>query len=1062
MASSSSPPSALVFSSQSWKYDVFLSFRGEDTRNTFVGHLYSALEQEGIYTYKDDETLPRGETIRPSLMKAIEESQIAVIVFSKNYGDSSWCLDELAHIMKCRDTKGQVVMPIFYDVDPSEVRKQKRKYGEAFAKHELEKKTKVESWRKALVDASNISGWEPQHIANGHEAKGIKQIVLEISQSLQPVTSSLDENLIGMAARLQGLKLELEIGSGGVRMVGIWGVGGGGKTTLAYSIYDEICSKFDGCCFVENIREESGRYGLGKLKEKVLSEMEVNRVGGGRCLINNRFRHRKVLIVLDDVDNLDQLKALAGSHDWFGEGSRIIITTRDKHLLTAHKVNVIHNISLLSGDEAIKLFCKHAPRDNRPVVDYEHLSRKVVSYAGGLPLALTVLGSFLCDKDINEWKSTLVRLKEIPDTDIVGKLKISFDGLKPIEKELFLDIACFFRGYPEDGAMKSLDACGFHPVIGVKVLIQKALITISNERFDMHDLVQEMGHYIVRGENPNNPEKHSRVWKREDVWKICSMDATTELDMIEAIRLEFGTKGQLQRYKHLPPIVANTKNLRWIEWEGDLASPLLSNFPQRTLRHLVLYNSLQKQLWEGYKLLPNLKTIELWDLDNLIMTPDFEGLPNLETFKLAGCSYLEEIHQSMGCLERLVFLSVGSCWRLKMFPPITRVKKLETLTFFDCPELFKVSEIQPNMENLPLLHLDDSGNEVASYIESCPNLFFVICWRCGCSNLPGVECCVEEPSLPHNNMKPCLRDNNMKHIGLRFFPKDLRNLNLSYCNLGDEEISSAVCELPNLQELNLSENSFSRLNFSLLQLPRLKLLNVSYCKGLVELSKLPSSIAVVIADGCTSLESIILISDCKWLWHVSLKGENKLCDGDLLLDSMLQGNAIEDHFINISLQHQIPKVFVGRLFRGTTLTLHLPDDLYNFCGFLVCLVTKIKGPDINIIMKQEVDEDSVFGRIMHEPNEATEPEYEGTKTYVGYVSFGSLRHTAFSNSSYNMISVSTYRESYVGAELVPRKSKGGEMQATDTSEIWDDELDYRPPFTIKYDSKSFIDILWRP
>ena len=167
MASSSSSRSAPAISSPSWKYHVFLSFRGEDTRNTFVGHLYSALEQEGIFTYKDDETLPRGQSIHPSLMKAIEESQIAVVVFSMNYGDSSWCLDELAHIMKCRDTRGQIVIPIFYDVEPSEVRKQNRKYGEAMAIHELENRTNVESWRQALTDASNISGWEPKHIANG-------------------------------------------------------------------------------------------------------------------------------------------------------------------------------------------------------------------------------------------------------------------------------------------------------------------------------------------------------------------------------------------------------------------------------------------------------------------------------------------------------------------------------------------------------------------------------------------------------------------------------------------------------------------------------------------------------------------------------------------------------------------------------------------------------------------------------------------------------------------------------------------------------------------------------
>ncbi|XP_023752245.1 disease resistance protein Roq1 [Lactuca sativa] len=1062
MASSSSSPSAPAFSSHSWNYDVFLSFRGEDTRRTFVDHLYTALEQQGINTYKDNVALPRGESIGPSLKKAIKESYIVVIIFSKSYADSSWCLDELAHIMTCRDIRGQIVMPIFYDVDPSEVRKQKRRYKEAFTKHERENKTKVKSWRKALVDASSISGWETRNIANGHESQGIKQIVVEISQKVQQVASSANDNLVGIVARMQRLKSELQIESGGVLMIGIWGIGGAGKTTLASSIYDEICRQFDGCCFIPNIREESSRHGLGKLEEDILSKMGVNRVGGGRCLINNRFHHRKVLIVLDDVDHLGQLKALAGSRDWFGEGSRIIITTRNKHLLVAHKVNVIHSIRLLDNDEAIKLFRKHAPRDNRHVEDYENLSKEVVSYAGGLPLALTVLGSFLCDTEINEWNSALVRLKEIPDNDIVEKLKISFDGLKPVEKELFLDIACFLRGYKKDNAMRIFDACGFHPIIGVKVLIQKALITISEDgKFDMHDLVQEMGHHIVRGEHPNNPEKHSRVWKVEDVVKICSMDATTELDMIQAISFKYSSEGQLKRnklqrnfrygsenqlkrYKRLlHPIVANAKNLRWIEWEGDLASPLLTNFPQRTLCHLVLHNSLQKQLWEGNKLLPNLRTIELWGLDNLIMTPDFDNIPNLERLRLNRSRCLEVAHPSIGRIRKLVSLSIKDCPILDMFPPITQLKKLETLSFSGCIELFK------NMDNLPHLELDNSGKEVASYIESGPK-YFVTCWRCGCNNILGVECCV----------------------GLRFFLKDLKYLNLSRCSLGDEEITSAVWELPNLQELDLSENIFSRLNFSLLQLPRLKWLNLTLCQGLVELSELPSSIAVVKADWCTSLESFGDISNCKWLWNVSNRWGKKLGDGDILLTSMLKGKAIEDHFIRVTLEnHIIPKGLVRRLFMGSTFILHFPDDWYNdFCGFLICVVTEKKARYINIVINQVVDEDSLFEHLQ-ESKEAMIPKYNSTRTYVGYVSFGSLRHTAFSNSSYTMISVSLdcvygnpfEGRSYIVAELLPRKYQPQTTKvAIDSSEFWDKELDYiQPPFTVQQDSKSSIKIIWR-
>ncbi|KAL4570072.1 hypothetical protein LXL04_025723 [Taraxacum kok-saghyz] len=1063
-SSSSSSSSAPDFSSPSWKYHVFLSFRGEDTRNTFVGHLYSALEQEGIFTYKDDETLPPGESVHPALMKAIEESQIAVIIFSENYGDSSWCLDELLHIMKCRDTRGLIVLPIFYDVGPSEVRKQKRKYGESMAKHELENKTKVESWRKALTDASNISGWEPKHIANGHESKGIKQIVVEISQKLQRVTSSANENLIGMAGRMQCLRSKVQVGSGGVRMIGIWGVGGGGKTTLASSIYDEICTYFDCCCFLHNIREESNRSGLKKLQEDLLIEMGVRRVGGVRCMIKDRLCHRKVLIVLDDVNHLDQLKALAGSHDWFGEGSRIIITTRDEHLLTAHKVNVIHNISLLNNDEAIKLFHKHAPRDNRPMKDYEQLSKEVVSYAGGLPLALTVLGSFLCDKDIITWKSALARLKDIPDTDIVEKLKISFDGLKSVEKELFLEIACFFSGADKTWAMRILDVCGFHPLIGVQVLIQKALITTSEDgTIDMHDLVQEMGHHIVRGEHPNNPEKHSRIWKEEDVLKICLMDAATvmvklafldvfvcvkkhfnnlfilsqELDTIEAIVIQldnFPSTGNNNLLGHLPPIVANSKNLRLIEWHGDFASHLLKNFPQSKLCCLILAGSMQEKLWEGYKLLPNLKMIQLGRLERLIMIPDFDGLPNLERLLLFRCYSLQEIHPSIGRLERLVHLSIEICDNLKMCPPLTQTKKLETLSITDCPKLFT--------------------------------------WlTCCCSNRPRVGCCLEEPCLPYNNMKTCLRDNNMNRIGLRFFFEGLRDLNLGRCNLGDEEIGSANWELPNLEKLNLEDNKFSRLSFSRLRLPRLKYLTVFGCKDLLELSEMPSSIAAVDARLCESLESFGDISKCKWLWKVSFHlGNDRI--GDTLLDSILQGNAIEDYFISVTLTQQIPKMFVGRLVSGRTFTMCLPDNWYNdFCGYLICVVMKSALDIINIVIKQEVDEEDSLFEFSFGSSEVVEPEIADIKmTCVGYVSFGSLRHSACSNSSYTRTSISLDCNSdvldyYFGVELVPRKSKGDEVQTTkvtaDYSEFWDHDRDGESPtFRMDYDSKSSVKIVW--
>ncbi|XP_065631303.1 disease resistance protein RPV1-like [Quercus suber] len=153
-------------STRRWKYDVFLSFRGEDTRTGFTTYLYKALEQQGINTFMDDK-LPRGEEISAELLKTIEESMILVIVFSKNYAESKWCLNELVKIVECSEN----VRPIFYNVEPSEVRNQSGNFGIALANHEKEFKDnmgKMLRWREALSKAASLSGW---HYKEGYVSK---------------------------------------------------------------------------------------------------------------------------------------------------------------------------------------------------------------------------------------------------------------------------------------------------------------------------------------------------------------------------------------------------------------------------------------------------------------------------------------------------------------------------------------------------------------------------------------------------------------------------------------------------------------------------------------------------------------------------------------------------------------------------------------------------------------------------------------------------------------------------------------------------------------------------
>ncbi|KAI9393814.1 hypothetical protein POPTR_005G004500v4 [Populus trichocarpa] len=161
-------------------YDVFLSFRGEDTRRNFTDHLYKALSREGIPTFRDDDGIRRGENIESEINKAIQETKLSIIVFSKKYASSRWCLDELAMIME-RRTVGHIVFPVFYDVDPSEVGTQTGRYGEEFAKHEIHFKDRVEGWRKALKEVAYMEGMV---LEDGYESKFIESIVKEIADKL--------------------------------------------------------------------------------------------------------------------------------------------------------------------------------------------------------------------------------------------------------------------------------------------------------------------------------------------------------------------------------------------------------------------------------------------------------------------------------------------------------------------------------------------------------------------------------------------------------------------------------------------------------------------------------------------------------------------------------------------------------------------------------------------------------------------------------------------------------------------------------------------------------------
>ncbi|XP_042957994.1 TMV resistance protein N-like [Carya illinoinensis] len=554
-------PSSSSSSPTRWKYDVFLSFHGEDTRKSFTAHLYTALEQKGIFTFRDDEKLERGQYISLELLKAIKESKYAIIVFSINYAFSNWCLIELAKIAECMKENRLIVFPVFYHVDPSHIRNQKGTFAEAFVKHGEDPNIhikKIQTWRAALEEVGNIAGW---HLHDRDESTAIKEIIETILSQLNRTCLSISGKLFGIDSPVdQMIKNLHRKNSDGVCFVGICGMGGIGKTTLAEVVFNRIRNQFQATSFIDCVREKSiGYHGLISLQKQLLSQIleeekiNIQDVREGMNMIKNRLFSRKVLIILDDVDKEQQLEALTGNHDWFGPGSRIIITSRDRHLLKRH-VDYIYMATVLGHANAMQLFCWKAFKNPYPKENYVDLCKDFVEYANGLPLALKVLGSSLYDRGTNEWESARDKLKENPNREVLDILEIGFHSLGVAERKLFLDIACFFkREIKKDLIIDLLESSDYPPHIDVAILVDKSLLTVCDgNSFSMHDLLQEMGKEIVQRESPEVPGRRSRLWLLEDALETLSNN-TVSAWISQGINLE-NSYHLYQFLKHLQDI----------------------------------------------------------------------------------------------------------------------------------------------------------------------------------------------------------------------------------------------------------------------------------------------------------------------------------------------------------------------------------------------------------------------------------------------------------------------------------------------------------------------------
>ncbi|KAG2671331.1 hypothetical protein I3760_14G130000 [Carya illinoinensis] len=716
-------------SSPRWKYEVFLSFYGKDTRKGFTDHLHADLQRKGILVFRDDEALQRGEYISQALLKAIQESQYAIVIFSANYAFSKWCLMELAEIVEWEEKKRLTVLPIFYHVDPSDVRNQSGSFVEAFTAYEenaeIDKKD-TDMWRNAFRKAGSIAGW---HIHDGYESKIIQEISGRLSRELNSKCSRHDyDKLVAMDSQAEQMMELLDMESDDVRFVGIHGMGGVGKTTLAQIIYDRVSSNwgFEGSSIIYCVREDSKARGLAYLQEQLLYKIMKEKLcvyhhRDGSEVISRRLRNKKVFIVLDDVDSDEQLTALAGDRKWFGPGSRVIITSRDSQLLRTHEVKHTYKVKPLETTEALQLFSLSAFDKTHPIEDYKDLSMDFVRYAQGLPLALKVLGRHVLfgRTNIDTWKSVRNQLKAIPNPKIMDVLQISFDGLQESQKELFLDLACLFPGqhWVNDKFYEMLESFG-HYRIDIEVLVEKSLISKSKYGLlSMHDLLKELGREIVRRECPDESGKRSRLFCWEDLCHVLKNDTGT--DAIKGIVMDFCPKTEqtlnakaFSKMKKLRYVkFHHSQNIKWrgnllkcmpanelkrLEWSGYHLRSWPSSFQPKNLTVLRMPFSHITQLWKGSMDLDNLKELDLSHSENLIEIPDLTGASNLENINLYGCKSLCEVHPSIGSLKRLKQFLLLRCSSLEKLPDLS---KLECLKHFSATKT-AITQI-PSVNLLP-------------------------------------------------------------------------------------------------------------------------------------------------------------------------------------------------------------------------------------------------------------------------------------------------------------------------------------------------------------------------
>ncbi|KFK26011.1 hypothetical protein AALP_AA8G191300 [Arabis alpina] len=648
----------------------------ESVRYSFISHLAAALRRQGISVSVFTDTDPDDQN---------QGARVSVVVFSETYALSFPWLDKV--IERRRNNNGYVIVPVFYGVSPSDVNRfyDWLVFGDA-----------------GLRNSSNM-------------IKSDSDLVEEIVRDVNRELSSTER--IGIYSRLLEIENLLCEQPWEVRTLGIWGMPGIGKTTLAKAVFDQMSNDYDASCFIENFDESLHKEGPHRLLEENIGKILTEKFGVGITILNllrDKLCDTRILVVLDDVRDSLAAASFLGRLDWFGPGSLIIITSRYKQVFSLCQVNHIYKVQGLNEREALQLFSQSAFQKDVPEENVRELSVKVIDYANGNPLALRIYGRELKGKE-SVMEAAFLELKQCPPQNIHDRLKSVYSALGDNEKYIFLNIACFFKGENVDYVVQLLKGCGYFPCVGIDVLVEKCLVTISENTLQMTELIQDIILGIINGER-------IQMERCATLWQPSSIRCLLEVDELKADGEPKETPKCVLAAEDIEGVSLDTSNLTF-DVNPDAFKDMVS------LRFLKVYNSYSKNVsglnfpkglnslpcelrllyWENYPFESLPQGFDLRELVELNMPYSqlkklrarTKNLEKLKRIRLCHSQQLVKfsIH---GFAQNIELIDLQGCTRLESFPAMAKLQHLRVLNLSGCRNIKAVPGLPPNIEELYL------------------------------------------------------------------------------------------------------------------------------------------------------------------------------------------------------------------------------------------------------------------------------------------------------------------------------------------------------------------------